>query len=138
MTAQEILELMRGGFTHDEIIALTQAPTAPAPDPVPAPAPAPEPQPSPAGEPAPAPVPAPAPTPAPEPAPAADGADLTKIVSDLMKSQAETQRQMASLTSAIQANAIAKSQLPGGSPNPPDAAATLAEIIRPTRSKKEV
>lgn len=129
MTAQEIIQLMNGGFTHDEIIALT----APAPDPVPAPAPAPEPQPSPADEPAPAPVPAPAPAPAPEPSPADTQSDMVKLVQGMMAAQMEMQKQMATLTSAIQANAIANSQIPGGNPNPPDAAAALAEIIRPSR-----
>lgn len=133
MTAQEIIQLLQGGFTHDEIIALSQTPAAPAPDPVPAPAPAPEPQPAPADEPAPAPVPAPAPAPAPEPAPAADQPDMVKLFQGMVAAQTEMQRQMATLTSAIQANAIANSQIPGGNPNPPDAAAALAEIIRPSR-----
>lgn len=133
MTAQEILQLMQGGFTHDEIIALTQTSAAPAPDPVPAPAPAPELQPSQADEPAPAPVPAPAPASAQEPAPAADQPDMVKLVQGMLEAQTEMQRQMANLTSAIQANAIANSQIPGGNPNPPDAAAALAEIIRPSR-----
>lgn len=133
MTAQEIIQLMNGGFTHDEIIALTQT-SVPAPtDTVPAPAPAPEPQPTPADEPAPAPVPAPAPAPAPEPAPAADQPDMVKLFQGMMAAQTEMQKQMATLTGAIQANAIANSQLPGGNPNPPDAASALAEIIRPSR-----
>ncbi len=131
MTAQEILELMRGGFTHDEIIALTQSPAAPAPDSVPAPAPAPEPQPSPADEPAPAHVPAPAPASAPEPAPDPDA------IAKLLQANSELQQQVAHLTSTLQANAIAQSMIPGGTPQQPDAAQTLAQIIRPTRSKKE-
>lgn len=133
MTAQEIIQLLQGGFTHDEIIALTQTPAAPAPDPIPAPAPAPEPQPSPADESAPSPVPAPAPATAPEPAPAADQPDMVKLFQSMMAAQTEMQKQMATLTGAIQANAIANSQLPGGNPNPPDAASALAEIIRPSR-----
>lgn len=133
MTAQEIIQLLQGGFTHDEIIALTQTSAAPAPDPVPAPAPAPEPQPSPADEPAPAPAPAPVPAPAPEPAQAADQPDMVKLFQGMMAAQTEMQKQMATLTGAIQANAIANSQLPGGNPNPPDAASALAEIIRPSR-----
>lgn len=137
MTAQEIIQLMNGGFTHDEIIALTQTPAAAATDTVPAPAPAPEPQPSPVVEPTPAPVPAPAPAPAPEPAqapaPADPQPDMVKLVQGMMAAQMEMQKQMATLTSAIQANAIANSQIPGGNPNPPDAAAALAEIIRPSR-----
>lgn len=131
MTAQEILELMRGGFTHDEIIALTQTPAAPAPDSVPAPAPAPEPQPSPADEPAPAPVPAPVPASAPEPTPDPDA------IAKLLQANSELQQQVAHLTSTLQANAIAQSMIPGGTPQQPDAAQILAQIIRPTRSKKE-
>lgn len=133
MTAQEIIQLLQGGFTHDEIIALTQTPSAPAPDSVPAPAPAPEPQPAQVDEPAPAPVPATAPAPAPEPAPVADQPDMIKLFQGMMAAQTEMQKQMATLTGAIQANAIANSQIPGGNPNPPDAAAALAEIIRPSR-----
>ena len=131
MTAQEIIQLLQGGFTHDEIIALTQTPAAPAPDSVPAPAPAPEPQPAPADEPAPAPVPAPAPAPAPEPAPDPDA------IAKLLQANSELQQQVAHLTSTLQANAIAQSMIPGGTPQQPDAAQTLAQIIRPTRSKKE-
>ena len=110
MTPQELLELLRGGFTHDEIIALTQTPAAPAPDPVPDPAPAPEPQPAPAGEPAPAPVPAPAPAPAPEPSPDPDA------IAKLLQANSELQQQVAHLTSTLQANAIKQSMLPGGTP----------------------
>lgn len=132
MTAQEIIQLMQGGFTHDEIIALTQTSAAPAPDPVPAPAPTPEPAPAPADEPAPAPVPAPAPTPAPETTPDPDA------ISKLLQANSELQQQVAHLTSTLQANAIAQSMIPGGNPQQPDAAQTLAQIIRPTRSHKEV
>lgn len=133
MTAQEILQLMQGGFTHDEIIALTQETTVPALDTVPATAPAPEPQPSPADEPTPVPVPAPAPASAPEPSPDPVQPDMAKLLHELMTAQTEMQKQMATLTGAIQSNAIANSQIPGGIPNPPDAASALAEIIRPTR-----
>lgn len=132
MTAQEILQLLQGGFTHDEIIALTQTSAAPAPDPIPAPAPAAEPQPAPADEPAPAPFPAPAPAPAPEPTPDPDA------ISKLLQANSELQQQVAHLTSTLQANAIAQSMIPGGTPQQPDAAQALAQIIRPTRSKKEV
>lgn len=127
MTAQEILQLMQGGFTHDEIIALTQETPVPAPVPVPGPAPDPEPAPAQVDEPA----PVPAANPAPEPAPAA--APEPDQVQQLLKAQAELQRQVAQLTSTLQANAIATSVLPGGIPKQPDAAEALAEIIRPTR-----
>ena len=119
MTAQEILQLMQGGFTHDEIIQLVS------PGSVPAPAPAPEPTPAPAPDPAPVPDPVPAPEPA------------QPTIGDLMKANQELQLQVAKLTSTLQANAIAGSMIPGGMPQAPDAAAVLGQIIRPTRSKKE-
>ena len=126
-TIDQILQLMQGGFTHDEIMQLTGT-TVPTPAPAPEPAPAPDPEPAPA--PAPDPVPAPAPVPTPEPA--------QPDLADLIRANQELQQQMATLTSAVQANAIANSMLPGGNPQQPDAAAVLGQIIRPTRSKKEV
>ena len=128
MTAQEILLLMQGGFTHDEIMQLVS------PVPVPAPAPAPEPTPTPADEPSPAPDPVPAPAPDPVPAPEPD----QPSISDLIKANQDLQLQMAKLTSTMQANAIASSMIPGGMPKAPDASDVLAQIIRPTRSNKEV
>ena len=127
MTAQEILQLMQGGFTHDEIIALTQETPVPAPVPVPGPAPDPEPAPAQIDEPS----AVPAANPAPEPAPAA--APEPDQIAQLLRAQAELQRQVAQLTSTLQANAIATSVLPGGIPKQPDAAEALAEIIRQTR-----
>ena len=127
MTAQEILQLMQGGFTHDEIIQLCTNGSVPAPAPAPEPAPAPDP------EPAPAPAPAPAPDPAPVPAPEPDQPNIA----DLIKANQDLQLQVAKLTSAVQANAIQNSMLPGGTPKAPDAADVLGQIIRPTR-KKEV
>lgn len=131
MTAQEILQLMQGGFTHDEIIALTQETPVSAPVSVPGPAPDPEPAPAQVDEPA----PVPAANPAPEPTPAAaPGPDQ---IAQLLKANADLQQQVAHLTSTLQATAIANSMIPGGVPQQPDAAQTLAQIIRPTRSKKE-
>ena len=127
MTAQEILQLMQGGFTHDEIMQLVSGST------VPAPAPTPEPTPTPADEPTPAPDPVPAPAPAPVPAPEPDQPNL----SDLIRANQELQLKVANLTSTMQANAIAGSMMPGGMPKQPDAADVLGQIIRPTRSKKE-
>ena len=128
MNASELLELVRGGFTHDEIIQLL------APGSVPAPAPAPEPSPSPADEPSQAPAPAPAPVPDPVPAQEPD----QPSIADLIKANQDLQMQVAKLTSTVQANAIAGSMMPGGLPHQPDAADILGQIIRPTRSKKEV
>lgn len=140
MTAQEIITLLQEGFTHDEIMALVQTPAAPAPVPVSAPAQDPQPAAQPIDQPAPAPVPAHAPAPQPEPAPAPapdpEQPDMMKLFQGMMAAQTEMQRQMATLTGAIQANAIASSQIPGGGmPNPPDAASVLAEIIRPSRKE---
>lgn len=131
MTAQEIITLLQGGFTHDEIIALSQVPAASPADPLPAPAPAPEPAPAQDDEPTPAPVPDPAPGPSPTPAPVPEQVDLQSLINQ----QAALQQQIARLTSTLQANAIAGSVLPGGVPNPPDAAQVLGEIIRPTYKK---
>lgn len=127
MTAQEIIQLMQGGFTHDEIMQLVS------PGSVPAPAPAPEPSPEPDHEPSPAPAPVPDPAPAPVPAAEPD----QPSIADLIKANQDLQLQVAKLTSTMQANAIAGSMIPGGMPQQPDAAAVLGQIIRPTRSKKE-
>ena len=68
MNYEDIILLVKAGYTRDQIAAM-QAP-APAPTPTPAPIPAPAPVPAPAPTPTPAPVPTPAPTPTPTPAPA--------------------------------------------------------------------
>ena len=127
MTAQEILQLMQGGFTHDEIMQLVTPGT------VPAPAPTSEPTPEPDNEPTPAPAPAPAPVPDPVPAPE----PAQPSIGDLIKANQDLQQQVAKLTSAMQANAIFSSMMPGGMPQAPDAADVLGQIIRPTRQVKE-
>lgn len=66
MNYEDVILLVKAGYTRDQIAAMQ----APAGTPTPAPAPAPEPAPAPAPEPAPAPAPAPAPTPAPPEPPA--------------------------------------------------------------------
>lgn len=115
MKLEEVMALVNAGYTKEEIAAMEQ-PT----DPTPAPAPTPEPAPQPTPEPVPA--PAPAPTPAPEPA--------QPTMADLMQS-------IAKLTSAVQANAIANSIIPGGANQQPVAEDMLAEIIRPTFKARE-
>ena len=114
MTMQEILTLVAAGYTKEDIEKM-EAPVAPAPDQEPA-------------------APAPAPTPDPEPAalapaPAAP-ADNEPTMRDLMQS-------MAKLTSAIQANAIAQSVVPGGNPGP-TAEDAIAQIIRPTFKERSI
>ena len=126
MTASELLQLVQGGFTHDEIIQLCSPGT------VPAAAPTPEPSPEPDNEPIEAPAPAPAPVP--DPVPAAEPAQPS--LDDLIKANQALQLQVAKLTSTMQANAIAQSMIPGGMPKAPDASDVLAQIIRPSRSKE--
>ena len=127
MEAQELIQLLNGGFTHDEIMQII------APDTVPAPAQSQETVPESTDEPTPAPAPAAAP--APDPVPSAE--PVQPSIADLIKANQELQMQIAKLTSTVQANAIASSVVPGGIPQQPDASQVLGQIIRPTRSKKE-
>lgn len=122
MELTDIMALVKAGFTRDEIrnMELSQAPVQPNPvpvsEPTPALAPVVEPEPAPVSEPVA--VPQPQPTPAPAPA--------EPTMAELMQS-------IAKLTSAVQANAIAQSVIPGaGNPQTPTAEDMLAEIIRPT------
>ena len=111
MTMQEILTLVEAGYTKEDIEKM-EAPAAPDPAPTPDPEPA-------------------APVPAPDPilAPAAP-ADNEPTMRDLMQS-------MAKLTSAIQANAIAQSVVPGGNQGP-TAEDAIAQIIRPTFKERSI
>ena len=127
MNLDTIIKLIDAGYTKEEIAqyeAQVQQPS----EPVPAPASVSDPQPTPAPEPQPVNEPPAVPTPEATPVPTPEPAQPT--ISDLMQ-------QIAKLTSAVQANAIANSILPGGIPQQPDAASVLGQIIRPTRSKKE-
>lgn len=124
MEPKEILELVRAGFTKQDI-ALMIAPVAA--DPAEPAAPAAVPAAAPAAEPAAAaePVPA-APAAAPAvPAPAAQPEPQQPSTADIM-------REIARLTSAVQANAIANSTMPQGISNPVSADDVVAQIIRPT------
>ena len=132
MELNTILELVKAGFTKDEIMQMEQPrPAVPDPQPVPAPVentPQPtEPQPVPAQviEPVVPAVPVPTPTPAPTPTPVQTPASDQPTMADIMQG-------IAKLTSAVQANAIAQSVIPQGLQNPPSAEDMLAEIIRPT------
>ena len=134
MELNTILELVKAGFTKDEIMQMAH-PTTPDPNPQPVPAPVEnppqptEPQPVQAQvvEPvAPAvPVPAPAPAPQPVQTPAQDQPTMADIMQGIAK-----------LTSAVQANAIASSVIPQGLQNPPSAEDMIAEIIRPTYKER--
>ena len=114
MDIKDVLALVNAGFSKEEI-GLMMKPVQGSTDPEPAPA-AVEPEQT---EPEPAPVPAAAPAPAPAAAPEGPS------TADLMK-------EIAKLTSAIQANAIASSQIPGAALKQPGAEDMIAEIIRPT------
>ena len=132
MELNTILELVKAGFTKDEIMQMAQPEHS---DPNPAPVPAPVDNPAPAPEPAPAPAPAPVapavpvPQPAPQPQPVQAPAQDQPTMADLMEG-------IAKLTSAVQANAIRQSVIPGGLTNPPTAEDMIAEIIRPTYKER--
>ena len=138
MELNTILELVKAGFTHDEIMSMAQpAQTPPVqvgdPNPntepvqvtVSTPTQPTEPKPVQAQvvEPVAPAVPAPAPAPVPQPVqtPAQDQPTMADIMQGIAK-----------LTSAVQANAIAQSVIPQGLQTPPSAEDMLAEIIRPT------
>jgi len=126
MELTDIMALVKAGYTKDEIAQMEQPGNDHAePVPVAPPAQTPEPAPAQAVEPVtvaqPVPVPAPQPTQAP----------AEPTMAELMQS-------IAKLTSAVQANAIAQSVIPGGAnPQTPTAEDMLAEIIRPTFKARE-
>ena len=115
MELNTILELVKAGFTKDEILQM-KTPTETKPD---------EPKEEPKAEPEQMkmelPVSEPTPTPTPTPTP-----------EQTQPSMADIMQSIAKLTSAVQANAIAQSNIPAGIMNPPSAEDMLAEIIRPT------
>ena len=108
MDMQDILRLVQAGYTKEDIDKMTAPVASPAADPEPAPAPAP--------------TPAPAADPTPDP--------QQPTLKDLMLS-------ISKLTSAIQANAIANSVIPGGPGQGPTAEDAIAEIIRPTLKERK-
>ena len=134
MELNTILELVKAGFTRDEIMQMEQpTQTTPVQTEVAEPNTNPEPVqlqmdlPAQTAQPAPAQVVEPvAPAvPAPAPQPVQTPAQDQPTMADIMQG-------IAKLTSAVQANAIAQSVIPQGLQNPPSAEDMLAEIIRPT------
>ena len=127
MELTDIMALVKAGYTKDEIAQMekpepSNANPVPVSEPTPTPAPVAEPEPAPAAEPVAVPQPTPAPTPTQAPA--------EPTMAELMQS-------IAKLTSAVQANAIAQSVIPGaGNPQTPTAEDMLAEIIRPTYKER--
>ena len=132
MELNTILELVKAGFNHDEIMQMAQ-PSNPDTNREPVqiamdiPAQITEPQPTQAQvvEPVAPSVPEPVPAPQPAPQPAQEQPTMADIMQGIAK-----------LTSAVQANAIAQSVIPQGLQNPPSAEDMLAEIIRPTFTER--
>lgn len=129
MDIKDILSLVNAGFSKEEIVQMTN-PATPAPEPAPAPAPVPVLEVKPVEAPAPVAVAEPVAEPKPvyTPAPVPTSKPEEPTMAQLMES-------IARLTSAVQANAIAQSVIPGGlqtTQNQPTAEDMLAEIIRPT------
>ena len=132
MELNDILTLVKAGYTKDEI-AQMDSPISANPDsnpvqqPVQNAAPVPEPTSVPAqvNEPVAPAVPVAVPQPQPHPA-------HTQPTEQTQPTMADIMQEIAKLTSAVQANAIAQSVIPQGLQNPPSAEDMLAEIIRPT------
>ena len=119
MELTDIMALVKAGYTKEEIAQMEKPGTS-----TPSPAPEPVKETAPTPEPVPEPEPAPVAQPVPAPQPAQPEAQPT---------MAELMQSIAKLTSAVQANAIAQSVIPGGAnPQAPTAEDMLAEIIRPT------
>lgn len=128
MVLNDILTLVKAGYTRDEIAQMEQQET-PNANPVPVPAPAAEPEPTPQPVNTPTQVAEPVSVPVAQPVPQPQQTEPT---------MAELMQAVAKLTSAVQANAIAQSVIPGGLTQPtPTAEDMLAEIIRPTFKARE-
>lgn len=122
MDVKDILALVQAGYTKDEIAQMgSTEPSNVNADPVPADSPVPPENPEPVAPQVTEPVAVANAIPQPE--------QKEPTMQDLMLS-------IAKLTSAIQANAIAQSVIPGGMTNPPKAEDMLAEIIRPTYEER--
>lgn len=126
MELTDILALVKAGYSRDEIAQMEN--TAPGnANPVPVPEPVPETTPEPEPTPVQAQVAEPVTQPVPQPAPQHAQAEPT---------MAELMQSIAKLTSAVQANAIAQSVIPGGVPSKPTAEDMIAQIIRPTYKER--
>ena len=135
MELNTILELVKAGYTKNEIAQMEQQAPANAdaePVQVAMDLPPQNPEPAPVTQQVVAPVavaePTPAPVPAPVPQPVQTPPQDQPTMADLMQS-------IAKLTSAVQANAIAHSVMPNGG-NQPSAEDMLAEIIRPSYKER--
>lgn len=127
MELGDILSLVKAGYTREEINQMENPkPTNPDPVPVQQPVVQTEPTPVQVVEPVAQPVAQPVPQPQP-------------VQQEAQPSMADLMQSIAKLTSAVQANAIAQSVIPGGAnPQTPTAEDMIAEIIRPTYKAREV
>lgn len=124
MELSDILSLVKAGYTREEINQM-ENPKPADPDPVPVP------QPVVPAEQTPVQVAEPVAQPVAQPVPQPVQQEAQPSMADLMQS-------IAKLTSAVQANAIAQSVIPGGAnPQTPTAEDMIAEIIRPTYKARE-
>lgn len=119
MELNDILTLVKAGYTREEIEKMSQ----PLGEPVPVATPAQD------SEPVPAQVAEPVVVAEPVPESVTTEAKEQPTMQDILQS-------IARLTSAVQANAIAQSVLPDGMKNQPTAEDMLAEIIRPTYKER--
>ena len=124
MELSDILSLVKAGYTREEINQMAN-PNPANPDPVPVQ------QPVVQTEQTPVQVAEPVAQPVAQPVPQPTQQEAQPSMADLMQS-------IAKLTSAVQANAIAQSVIPGGAnPQTPTAEDMIAEIIRPTFKARE-
>ena len=138
MELNDILALVKAGYTRGEIAQMEQPGTANVnPEPVPAPVPEPEPKLEPTNVQAPAAEPVAVPVAQPVPQPQPTEPTMAEI-QPTEPTMAEIMQSIAKLTSAVQANAIAQSVIPGAMTQPtPTAEDMLAEIIRPAFKARE-
>ena len=126
MELSDILSLVKAGYTREEINQM-ENPKPADPDPVPVQQPVVQTEQTPVqvAEPVAQPVAQPVPQP-------------TQQEAQPQPSMADLMQSIAKLTSAVQANAIAQSVIPGGAnPQTPTAEDMIAEIIRPTYKARE-
>ena len=138
ITIEQRLELLKGGYTAEQIEQFAQQeqqqqPQQQQPQPQPQqPEQLPEKQP----EQLPEKQPEQLPEKQPEQQPEQDsGKDALQLIRDLFTSNQEVSKNMAKLTAAIQANALAGAGLPGGANNP-TAEQALASIIAPEMKER--
>ena len=125
ITIEQRIKLLEGGYTPEQIEKFDQ------PEPTAQPAQQAQQEPKQEQEPAAAPAAAPAQQePEPAAAPAQQEPDALQLIKNMFESNKEVAKNMAQLTAAIQANALASSGLPGGS-NATTAEEALASIIAP-------